>query len=181
MNIIVEGNTDKDFLEMYCKYLKIDAEIESIGGKDKLKNYKKLNNNTKYFLIIFDADNNFNLSIQNIENQIKILKNKSKNYDIFLFPNNNDNGNLEILVEKIANHKEILHCFEQYTNCIESAKNNNNNILLPAKKSKVFAYMSSFGFKNGVEVKDFNLNDYVNFEDSYLKPLKKFLLSNKDN
>lgn len=179
MNIIVEGNTDKDFLEMYCKYLKINVEIESIGGKDKLKNYKKLNNDTKYFLIIFDADNNFDLSIQNIENQIKILKNK--NYDIFLFPNNNDNGNLEILIEKIANHNEILLCFEQYVNCIESAKNYNNNILLPAKKSKVFAYMSSFGFKNGIDAKDFNFSNYVDFENNYLKPLKEFLLNNKDN
>lgn len=73
MNIIVEGNTDKDFLETYCKYLKINANIESIGGKNKLKNYKKLNNDTKYFLIIFDADNDFNSSKENIKNQIKEL------------------------------------------------------------------------------------------------------------
>lgn len=181
MNIIVEGNTDKYFLEIYCKYLKINANIESIGGKNKLKNYKKLNNDTKYFLIIFDADNDFNSSKENIKNQIKELENKSKNYSIFLFPNNNDKGNLEILIENIAKHKEILSCFEQYIKCIENIKNHNKNILLPPKKSKVFAYMSSFGFKNGVDSKDFNFSRYVDFEDDYLKPLKEFLLNHKNN
>lgn len=41
--------------------------------------------------------------------------------------------------------------------------------------------MSSFGFKNGIDAKDFNFSNYVDFENNYLKPLKEFLLNNKDN
>ena len=85
------------------------------------------------------------------------------------------------MIENIAKHKEILSCFEQYIKCIENIKNHNKNILLPPKKSKVFAYMSSFGFKNGIDYKDFNFSRYVDFEDDYLKPLKEFLLNHKNN
>lgn len=88
MKIIVEGDSDKKFLESYLKYLNITNYIKiiSIGGKYNLKNHKELKKED--FIIIFDADNDYNKSKINIEKQLNELN--IKNDKIFLFPNNRD-------------------------------------------------------------------------------------------
>lgn len=124
-------------------------------------------------MIIFDADLDYNSSINNIKNQFEI----SDDDNIFLFPNNRDTGNLETLFEKIAIYKDVLNCFDSYEKCINVLKNNNPKINTPAKKSKVYDYMHAFGFKNPIqktELFDFTL--YVNFDDPYLDELKNFLI-----
>ena len=176
MNILVEGHTDKDFLELYCKYLNIDARIYVADGKDNLKNRVNLVKDNKNYLIIFDADEDYKNSKANIENKINQMNITKQNYEIFLLPNNKDNGNLETLIEKIALYKEVLNCFEGYEECI--SKLGINGIKLPHKKSKVFAYMESFGFKNPEEAENFDLSPYVDFENKYLEDLKNFLLYN---
>ena len=178
MNILVEGHTDKDFLELYCKYLNIDARIYVADGKDNLKNRVNLVKDNKNYLIIFDADEDYKNSKANIENQINQMNIPKQNYEIFLLPNNKDNGNLETLIEKIARYKEVLKCFESYEKCITGL--GNDNIKLPTKKDKVFAYMQSFGFKNSIKPKEFDLSPYVDFEDKYLEDLKDFLLYNNE-
>lgn len=180
MHILVEGHTDKDFLELYCKFLNIEkARIDVVVGKDNLKNREELvvRDDEKH-LIIFDADCNYDKSKTNIENQINQMNIPKQNYDIFLLPNNKDNGNLETLIEKIARHKEVLKCFEGYEECI--SKLGINDIKLPPKKDKVFAYMQSFGFKNSIKPKEFDLSPYVDFENKYLEDLKNFLLYNNE-
>ena len=182
MYILVEGHTDKDFFELYCKYLKLNIkkyDIISVNGKDNLKKRVDLVKGNKNYLIVFDADYNYDNSKANIENQISQMNIPKENYDIFLLPNNKDNGDIETLIENIALHKDVLNCFEGYKKCINGLISKNNNIKLPPKKSKVFAYMESFGFKNTIKPKEFDLSPYVNFEDKYLEPLKNFLLSKK--
>lgn len=176
MHILVEGHTDKDFLELYCKYLNIEVRIDVVDGKDNLINRWNLIRDDEKHLIIFDADDYYNDSKTNIENQINQMNISNENYDIFLLPNNKDNGNLETLIEKIARYKEVLKCFEGYEECI--SKLGINDIKLPPKKDKVFAYMQSFGFKNSIKPKEFDLSPYVDFEDKYLEDLKNFLLDN---
>ncbi|TXJ17755.1 hypothetical protein EPJ79_11395 [Brachyspira aalborgi] len=178
MHILVEGHTDKDFLELYCKYLNIDVRIDIVDGKNNLINKPNLIRNDEKHLIIFDADDYYNDSKTNIENQINQMNIPKENYDIFLLPNNKDSGNLETLIEKIALYKEVLNCFEGYEECI--SKLGINGIKLPHKKSKVFAYMESFGFKNPEEAENFDLSPYVDFENKYLEDLKNFLLYNNE-
>lgn len=175
MHILVEGHNDKDFLELYCKYLNIDVRIDIMDGKNNLINKPNLIRNDEKHLIIFDADDNYNNSKANIENQISQMNIPKENYNIFLLPNDKDSGNLETLIEKIALYKDVLNCFECYKKCITGL--GNDKIKLPPKKSKVFAYIQSFGFKNTIKAKEFDLSPYVNFKDKYLEPLKDFLLS----
>lgn len=40
--------------------------------------------------------------------------------------------------------------------------------------------MQSFGFKNSIKPKEFDLSPYVDFEDKYLEDLKDFLLYNNE-
>lgn len=181
MYILVEGYADKNFLELYCKYLNLNMKklhIEVTEGKDNLINNANLMRNDEKHLIIFDADDYYNDSKTNIENQINQMNIPKENYDIFLLPNNKDSGNLETLIEKIALYKEVLNCFEGYEECI--SKLGINGIKLPHKKSKVFAYMESFGFKNPEEAENFDLSPYVDFENKYLEDLKNFLLYNNE-
>lgn len=181
MHILVEGHTDKDFLELYCKYLNIEVRIDIVDGKDNLINRINLIRDDEKHLIIFDADDDYSNSKDNIENQMKQMNIPKENYEIFLLPNNEDDGNLEILIEKIARHKELLNCFESYEKCINGLVSKNNNIKPPNKKDKIFAYMQSFGFKNPIKPKEFDLSIYVDFEDKYLETLKDFLLDHNIN
>lgn len=185
MLILVEGISDKSFIEAYleslysCKTTENAIEIIATNGKDNLKSFKsKINKNkTK---IIFDADADIKGSMSNIVKQLKDMDNNfSSNCEIFLMPNNKDSGNLETLLENVAREKCILKCFDNYKECMQKLKDNNQNICLPAKKSKTYAYFHSFGFKNGI--KDFKINgDMIDCESEYLQPLKNFLLDIKD-
>lgn len=180
--IIVEGNTDKEFIKLYIEFLGLGKfDINSSDGKDNLKEVKKIISHKKNLKIIFDADDDIEQAKKNIQKQLKeiaqennIDENSLLQAKIFLFPNNKDTGNLENLVEKIAKEKCILECFEQYKKCIEKLQDKNKNIKLPAKKSKVFAYLESFGFKNGDENFKFN-EDIFDLNSEYLEPLKNFL------
>ena len=116
MHIFVEGISDKIFLEMLCSYLNINAEYTATSGKDNLINTVKIK---KYDnpIIIFDADNDFQNSVNNIKNQIEILD-STISPKIFLFPDNENTGNLETLLEDICIHTDIKDCFIKYKTCI---------------------------------------------------------------
>ena len=88
MKIIVEGDSDKKFLESYLRHLNIRncTKIVAIGGKDNIVNHIELKKED--FIIIFDADDDYNKSKLNIENQLDELD--IQNY------------------KKIAIHKEVL-------------------------------------------------------------------------
>lgn len=195
MLIIVEGHTDKDFIELYCKYLEVEIKSEQIcctGGnkyskkdneQDSIKNVKekihKALSMDERILVILDADDDIQESLENIHAQLDLLDTRLKGHcEIFLIPNNKDTGNLETLLEHIAKEKCILKCFDNYSSCIAGLQSKNSNIKLPAKKSKVFAYLSSFGFKNGN--KKFKLdNNILDLQDSYLDNLKDFIEGTK--
>ena len=186
MLIVVEGHTDKDFIELYCKYLEIKIESEQIcqtDGKDNIKSVKekihKALSRDERVLIVFDADEDAQKSLKNIKEQLVSLNSSWENRcKIFLMPNNKDTGNLETLLEHIAKEKCILKCFDNYSSCIAGLQSKNSNIKLPAKKSKVFAYLSSFGFKNGN--KKFKLDkNILDLQNPYLNTLKDFLKGNK--
>ena len=71
MYIVTEGQSDKIFLQMYCKYMGIaDVTIEYTGGKDniqsKLSTIKKRMKKGEKICIIFDADSNIEKSKENI-------------------------------------------------------------------------------------------------------------------
>lgn len=180
--IIVEGKTDKEFIELYIEFLGLGKfDINSSDGKDNLKKVKKIISHKKDLKIIFDAGDDIEQAKKDIQERLKkiaeendIDENSLLQAKIFLFPNNKDNGDLEKLLENIAREKCILECFEQYKKCIEKLQEKNKNIKLPAKKSKVFAYLESFGFKNDDENFKFN-EDIFDLNSEYLEPLKNFL------
>lgn len=177
--IIVEGKEDLYFIKNYTEHIKLNGiDVIIAGGKDNIKQCKPNINNAiqrgKKVLIIFDADNNFKNSKDNILKQLEKLgfdKEYIGEKNIFLFPNNKDEGDLETLFSNIAKHKNICKCFDEYINCIKNIKTV-ENIKLPKNKDKIFAYLDCFGLE-----REDNYYDVVNFDSDHLLPLKNFLKS----
>ncbi len=190
MLFVIEGYTDKDFIKLYFNFLVsnaklIDKDFVIAKRKDNLSSAEPFINKAlrqgKRVLIIFDADDNREQSLKNIHKQLDSMDSTWKNKcEIFLMPNNQDSDNLETLLEHIAKEQRILKCFDSYIECITRLQNQNSKIKLSAKKSKVFAYLSSFGFKNGD--KNFQLNEsMLDLQHHYLKELKNFLVKGAKN
>lgn len=184
MRIFVEGKSDKAFLEMYLKHLDIENyEIEVVGkegkkgGKNNITHTKTLEKQENKFLVIFDADDDFAASKNSIKSQISKINPQAK-YDIFLFPNNAQKGDLEEVYNKIAIKNEFIKCFKNYENCINNHLAENEKIKL-TKKSMLYAYLEACGLPVNIEkIRKKDLKNAFNLEDEYLKPLKNFLKEN---
>ncbi|WP_121075376.1 DUF3226 domain-containing protein [Helicobacter pylori] len=141
--IFVEGPSDKVFLEVYLYFLEDlpikNFKVQNIKGKDNLS--KRLIEIEKYdkTLIIFDADKNYESNKKEIlsKTQQKITKEQ-----IFLFPNNQDDGDLETLLLEIAKHDEFLKCFEGYLECIKSKEH--YRPIKNIRKNMLYAYLEVF-------------------------------------
>ncbi|QQW91923.1 hypothetical protein HG561_01955 [Helicobacter pylori] len=205
--IYTEGKSDRNFLGWYLNFLKCENrfDIFDIEGKDKLisdeflKKIDKILNNEhqayKQVCIIFDADKKESQESDagfdnKLEHICEKLKEKEINFpreQIFLFPNNQDDGDLEDLLLKIARHEEFINCFESYLDCIKKQEH-----YKPIKnKSKWYAYLEASGledlntkkniFDNEGKVKNEYKEDYerlkkaIKFESDILVPLKNFL------
>ncbi|GAA7684831.1 hypothetical protein MMM7_03940 [Helicobacter pylori] len=209
--IYTEGKSDRNFLGWYLNFLKCQDHFDmlDIEGKDKLisgefpEKIRKILNNEhqtyKQVCIIFDADDKKESqeSDAGFDNKLKHIREKFKEKgidfpreQIFLFPNNKDDGDLETLLLKITNHKEFINCFEGYLDCIK--KTEHYKPIKNIRKSKWYAYLEALGleylytkkniFDNiGGKIKEEYEEDYeklkkaIKFESELLNPLKNFL------
>lgn len=149
MHIFVEGNSDKTFLSILLDYYNINATIETTDGKDNLKNLPKIKkyNNP---VIIFDADNDYITSKNNIINQINSID-KNISPSIYLLPDNENIGTLENI--------------------------NNNNFKGVNPKSQLFAYLEVFGFKHINSSKKIDYKDIFNLNHEKVLKIVIFLKS----
>ncbi|EQL70564.1 DUF3226 domain-containing protein [Helicobacter pylori] len=196
--IFVEGPSDRLFLGVYLFYLYFQEKFpiknfkaQNVDGKNNLS--KRLLEIEKYdkTLIIFDADKNYESNKKEILKVVSKTKQTISEEQIFLFPNNQDDGDLETLLLKIANHQEFINCFESYLDCIK--KKEDYKPIKDIRKNMLYAYLEAFGLeylyikKNifddniGGKVKDEYKEDYerlkkaIKFESDLLIPLKNFL------
>ncbi|MDR0977549.1 MAG: hypothetical protein LBL71_00690 [Endomicrobium sp.] len=215
--IFVEGKEDANFLEKYIKHIKpeisvcieniesdkidksgikdSDVNIIHIGGKDRkeeLLSSKIIEHSSEKTLFIFDADTEFETRTGEISKKIENIKTivKDKNIDIgsFLFPNNEDNGTLEHLLEKIIpkGNKPILDCWNSYKKCLNSK--HPKHPALPDdkddkddKKAEIYAYLDALGSKKIKEAghdREYGNKEYWELNSDALEPLKKFLEEN---
>ncbi|GAA7776303.1 hypothetical protein JP0174_00680 [Helicobacter pylori] len=194
--IFVEGSSDRFFLEVYLLYLYFQEKfpiknfkVQNVDGKGNLS--KRLLEIEKYdkTLIIFDADKDYEGNKKEILKIVSKTKQIISEEQIFLFPNNQDDGDLEDLLLKIAKHEEFINCFESYLDCIK--KKEHYKPIKNIRKNMLYAYLEAFGledlytkkniFDTEGKVKDQYKEDYkklkevIDFNSSSLVPLKKFL------
>ncbi|GHR41093.1 hypothetical protein VN1261_00840 [Helicobacter pylori] len=207
--IYTEGKSDRNFLGRYLNFLKCEDrfDIFDIEGKDKLilgefpeiieKILKNKHQTYKQVCIIFDADKKESQeSDAGFDNKLKHickeLKEKGIDFSreqIFLFPNNQDDGDLEDLLLGIAKHKEFINCFESYLDCIK--KKEHYKPIKNIRKNMLYAYLEVLGLenlytkknifdiegkvKNECKEKYEKLKEVIGFDSKSLVPLKNFL------
>lgn len=147
--------------------------------------------------IIFDADikKENQESDAGFDNKLKHIREKFKEKgtdfpkeQIFLFPNNQDDGDLETLLLEIAKHDEFLKCFEGYLECIKGKKH--YKPIKNIRKNMLYAYLEALGLENLTKIDIFDneskiknkheenyrrLKEVIDFNSNSLIPLKDFL------
>lgn len=204
--IYTEGKSDKNFLSWCLDVWKNEAhfDIIHVEGKDKLFSdefckrieniLKNKNQEYRQVCIVFDADikKENQESDAGFDNKLKHIRKefKEKGIDfpkeqIFLFPNNQDDGDLETLLLEIAKHDEFLKCFEGYLECIKNKEH--YKPIKNIRKNKLYAYLETLGLENldifdskgKIKEKDKEeyekLKEAIDFNSKSLIPLKNFL------
>lgn len=107
-------------------------------------------------------------------------------FSLFLYPNNNDDGDVEVLMEQLARkdlHDKWWDCFNDYEKCIAGVVDAEGNKLykLPNRKAKLHTYISSQQLSNAKRNKLGNGNwlfdnkDFWDLTRTELTPLLDFL------
>lgn len=164
-----------------------EIEIVGAGGYTNLKKFavqmqRNTDNGIKN-LVIFDADFPKEGGFEKRNLKLLNLKDKEKvDFELFLFPNNQDDGTFEHLLEHLVTeeHKGLLECFEGYESCIRGR--NNPKYVSPDQKAKMYAYVSTQTDPNDIKMFKkgdwrFNQADLWSLDVDYLTPLKDFLSS----
>ncbi|AFI02153.1 hypothetical protein HPPC18_01845 [Helicobacter pylori PeCan18] len=207
--IFVEGPSDKVFLEVYLYFLEDfpikNFKVKDVKGKDNLS--KRLLEIEKYdkTLIIFDANKDYESNKKEILTVVSKRKQTISEEQIFLFPNNQDDGDLETLLLEIAKHDEFLKCFESYLECIKSKEH--HEPIKNIRKNMLYAYLEVFELQKFFQykwdtnnkkqekcliddkgkIKEKNKEEYeklkevIDFNSKSLIPLKNFLEKSTEN
>ncbi|AZQ61722.1 hypothetical protein EI427_05580 [Flammeovirga pectinis] len=190
--IYLEGDADIRFLEDFVAYhfpdKKEQVSFINVGGKTSLPSKKKDleedSFNDRKSIVIFDADDESKpnggkeASLTYLQNELeKIDISHIENEDIFLFPNHNEEGDLETLLEQLIpeGKRNVLACFSEYQTCLSSIRDSYTPPLnVPDNKIKMYAYGSLLGAK-GSETARFYLTNHWDLDAEYAKPLYDFL------
>ena len=198
--ILVEGDADKKFFENYYHHLfheKAPAgcimhpgKDDDTGGYQKLRKEDAINSmkqNTDAGgknLVIFDADDDCESRRKEL---LAIKEEFGVEFELFLFHNNKDAGELEDMLEKIINpnNKPVMDCWQTYEDKLREVRiptKTPPTLTIPAKKTKIYAYLETLLGKSRSQkklIKDANRNyenaQHWDLDSEYLKPLKEFL------
>lgn len=205
IQIFLESKHDKtveaDFIQKFLRHItgndewKKQVKIIPLNGKDNLKNsvntFQDNSDAGGTNLVIFDADEVINSGGFD-KRKKELLKQKSDlsiEFELFLFPNNAEDGDFETLISLLINqkHNELLECFTDYELCVGGKKDENGISVYktPARKSKMYTYIDSMkksrkennAFKHENHDYFFENKEYWNLDADYGKPLREFLLS----
>jgi len=183
-SLIVEGKEDirflEDFIFYHFNYNVNRAHFIEVGGKSeslhKVKVDIQKSSVNKLNIVVFDADDlGYDSTLNNINTKSKELAFKFDS--IFLFPNNQENGNLETLLKKsvAAGNEQLFDCIDDYVKCRNKIGIKNQNHI--DEKEKIYIYHGSFknsGRAKGSEREYLN-KDIWDLDSPHLQPLKDFL------
>lgn len=168
-----------------------DFEIIGIDGKDNLIHstlpFQENTIDGGVNLLIFDADTIENGGGFNSRKGELLLKKEELNieFSLFLWPNNQDDGDFEYLLIKMINqqHHCLLDCFSKFENCVRSNDTQNRLYDTPGRKAAIYTYISMMKksqqeeaeLKKGIWM--FDQTEYWNLDAEYASPLTNFLKS----
>jgi hypothetical protein len=189
-----ETTNEKDFVVKFIEHhfkemvYKTDFDVFGIGGYTKLINIQPLledKTDNDINIVIFDADDAYNgggykiryQELLNVQNQMKV------EFDLFLWPNNHDDGDFESLLELMINseHQGMLDCYDGFEKCVSRRDSKGELYKLPGRKAKMYTYISIMNLSKTERDKLskgyylFEDERYWNLDAPAIKPLKDFL------
>jgi hypothetical protein len=143
------------------------------GYKNEVKKYTELYTD-KVQITILDADNSFKDRKKEVESDFEKLGIES---NLFLFPNNCEDGNLENILATIASRQDLINCFQAYEECVK---------LFPKKlnDARIYSYLDMLLHPNPLqsnldlrkdENRDYRNKEHWNLNNDYLDALHNFL------
>lgn len=155
--IFVEGEADKRFIEQLVQHLwSVIPEEISVLVTNGYANMMAHGTESAYInqmrrtaddggvnLVIFDADADCESRRQEI---VDWGSKNGVNFELFLLPDNYGSGALEDLLERIINpaNRVVMDCWDSYENAIRNIRlpwKNGEPLTVPAKKTKIYAYL----------------------------------------
>lgn len=153
------------------------ANILKSQEDDVVKNY-----------LIFDADTDITEGgfKKRKAYLLEIKQRLNLDFELFLYPNNRDDGIFENLLERIVNtnHRRVIEYFKEYEQKLAECKNLDGSAPYetPDQKARMYAYISAFKRSLGQKEKfknkkdwDFLNPEYWNLDSDELKPLVDFV------
>lgn len=170
---------------LLCQALEIKIlKIEGYSGIKKAKNQiqEEVDLYDYKVLVIQDADNSHNEN-GGVEKRMKYLNDIKEEvefvFETFLFPNHEEDGELETLLLQIVNIEEYNKsnkCYVEYIECIKKISKEKASKNLEKDKSLIFNYFRTYyGIKSAKESNRNYEEKFWNFNSVALKPLKKFM------
>lgn len=187
VRIVVEGSEDKNFINQLVS-IRLGNSLNEFEFIETGTNPASLSEvvintiNTKTVnleeptIFIFDADKNLNKYFD----KLKLSFNRIKRKDVFFFPDNVNQGNLESLLRSILPHKykRLLEpCIDSFATCVNDLNMEEYSI---SEKNKFFMYTEVLSGKSGkgtsrnynpkyFDMKSKKLNAIVDFLKPFLK------------
>ena len=157
--IFVEGDADKRFIAQllesifnenipsgniipthgYTNLIAVDKERTFINEMQRRTADGGIN------LVVFDADSN----CETRRRELSDWERRSKvNFELFLFPDNSNSGELEDLLRQIINpvNQPVMECWDKYEDSLKAINlpwKDGIPLTIPAKKTRIYAYLEA--------------------------------------
>jgi hypothetical protein len=176
-----------------CQYKK-DYDVIGTNGWTNIPNseyeFKENTDNGFQNLVIFDADEDKNGGgFAKRLADILALKSDSIDFDLFLWPDNQSDGDFELLLSKIINpeHQCLLDCYENFEKEVRANDPEEIKYETPGRKGEMYSYISLQKMSQNQKGKlnkgywQFDNPDYWDLSSDALKPLIEFLRQYLEN
>jgi hypothetical protein len=171
-----------DYIEIQYEKTLTENDFYSLGSWSGYKTGGKLISavnenidNKRTPILILDADMNFE---QRRKEVLEDFAQFNTNVELFLFPNNASEGNLESLLAVLAVDRKVMDCFLEYENCVSGHPK-------PLNHSRIYSYLDMMLYPQHTnpdgndlrkeEYRDYTNEAHWNLQHEYLTPLKLFL------
>lgn len=204
IKIFIEGKDknvpESDFLCTLLNHIGVSSdeyEIVHTGGytnlldSDKTPFVEVMRANTDVGgknLVVFDADTEKNKGgfAKRKEELMKSQDDLKVSFELFLWPDDKHDGDVEVLMESIARkdlYPEFFDCFTKYEHCISQRKNEKGEpyYSIPNRKGKLHTYFHALPIsktkkdKFGHGAWRWADQDIWNLDEKSLDPIKEFL------
>jgi len=206
--VFVEGKADAAFLRDCLLYLfeNKSIRVEKDESKDKIlltenteikinvvEGFAAQNLKTRIetaskkgikTMVVLDADSQKkDHKFGGYERRINYLNHFKKEnnieFDVFLFPNNQEDGDLETLLLQIAHpekYKPYFDCYEKYIHCLQTIADEQFSNELFEDKNKIYSYMRAYyGMQNAKEENRKYTPEFWNFTHKAILPFFDFI------